>query len=214
MKKAYDKIVAHYEACLEKHGDTHLGVDWPKSDDADKRYKVMLDILRLNEVHQSVSLLDFGCGTAHLLEYINKHNFQNIIYSGLDISQKFVDVAQRKFPDNTFFCADVLDADNHIPNFDYIIMNGVFTEKRELSFDEMWDYFTKMITVIHQKCNKGFAFNVMSKNVDWERDDLFHVPYDLLSEFICKSLTRNHVIRNDYGLYEYTVYVLKSSNGV
>jgi hypothetical protein len=88
-------------------------------------------------------------------------------------------------------------------------MNGVFTEKRELSFDEMWDYFTQMIIKIYSLCNKGFAFNVMSKHVDWERDDLFHVPLDTLANFLCSKITRDFVIRNDYGLYEYTVYIYK-----
>lgn len=210
MKKGYIKIIEHYEDCLEKHGDTHLGVDWPNLDDVYKRYKVMLDIIRVNEEnHDTVSLLDFGCGTAHLLEYIKKNKYEKINYSGLDISQKFVDFAKKKYPDNSFYCLDILDSSNAIQNFDYIVMNGVFNEKRELSFDEMWDYFTKMMTNVYEKCNKGFAFNVMSKNVDWEREDLFHVSHDLLSDFLCKNITRNYIIRNDYGLYEYTVYVLK-----
>ena len=29
----YRSIVAHYEACLAEHGDTHLGVDWPNAED-------------------------------------------------------------------------------------------------------------------------------------------------------------------------------------
>jgi hypothetical protein len=53
----------------------------------------------------------------------------------------------------------------------------------------------------------GIAFNVMSKHVEWERDDLFHVPFDVLAEFVIADLTRNFVFRNDYGLYEYTTYV-------
>src|SRR5260221_3771151 len=28
--KKYLAIVSHYESCLERHGDTHLGVDWPR----------------------------------------------------------------------------------------------------------------------------------------------------------------------------------------
>jgi len=210
MKKAYSKIIEHYENCLDKHGDNHLGVDWPKLDDVDKRYKVMLGIIRFNEENDGiVSLLDFGCGTAHLLEFIIKNKYEGIHYSGLDISQKFVDIAKKKYPSSYFYCIDILDSSDAIQNFDYIVMNGIVTEKRELSFDEMWDYFTKMITTIYKKCNKGFAFNVMSKNVDWEREDLFHVSHDLVSDFLCKNLTRNYIIRNDYGLYEYTVYVLK-----
>ncbi len=55
------------------------------------------------------------------------------------------------------------------------------------------------------------AFNVMSKHVDWEREDLFHLPFDTLAEFLKKELTRNFVFRNDYGLYEYTTYVYREA---
>jgi len=209
MKDSHKKIVKHYEKCLEKYGDNHLGVDWPKLEDVDKRYKVMLDIISVAEDFDYVSLLDFGCGTAHLLEYLNNNEYKNIHYSGLDISHRFIDVAKKKFPITNFNCCDILDVSVQISSYDYVIMNGVFTEKRELSFDEMWDYFKIMITKIYEKCNKGVAFNVMSKNVEWERDDLFHVSLDLLSSFLCENITRNFVIRNDYGLYEYTIYIYK-----
>jgi SAM-dependent methyltransferase len=210
MKKVYDKIISHYEDCLEKNGDTHLGVDWPVLADVEKRYNVMLDVLNFNRKDDAiVTVLDFGCGTAHLLEHIDRKALKNIKYSGLDISEKFITVAKNKFPENDFYCLDILDNDVALPHFDFILMNGVFTEKRELSFDEMWSYFTAMLLKAFETSNKGIAFNVMSKNVDWERDDLFHVSHDLLSNFLCKSLTRNYIIRNDYGLYEYTVYVLK-----
>ncbi len=207
---SYKKIIEHYESCLEKHGDTHLGVDWPKLEDVDKRYQIMMDIIRINkDSNNKVSVLDFGCGTSHLLDYINKNNYNNIDYSGLDISKKFIDVAKNKYPDINFYCVNILENNKSIPNFDYVLMNGVFTEKMDLSFDDMWAYFTKLLTVIYTKVEKGLAFNVMSKTVDWEREDLFHVSLDLLSDFLCKNLTRNFIVRNDYGLYEYTVYVIK-----
>ena len=88
-------------------------------------------------------------------------------------------------------------------------MNGVFTEKRGLTFDEMFHYFQELTEKVFSICNIGVAFNVMSKNVDWERGDLFHLSHDLLTEFLCKKITRNYIIRNDYGLYEYTVYLFK-----
>ncbi len=207
MTKRYLKIVEHYEECLKKFGDNHLGVDWPNRSDAEKRYKVMLDIL-INE-QQIVSVLDFGCGTGHLLEYVNKHQLPNIKYSGLDISSKYISLCKAKFPGNTFWCTDILGNSNEIPSFDYIIMNGVFTEKRELSFDEMLSYFKDVITVLYQKANTGLAFNVMSKHVDWERDDLFHLPFDILTDFLTRHISRHFVLRNDYGLYEYSVYLFK-----
>jgi SAM-dependent methyltransferase len=206
----YKQIVKHYEDCLEQHGDTHKGVDWPNQEDVVTRYNVMLDLIYLNKERNNCSLLDFGCGTAHLFEHILQLPIKNQIeYSGLDLSEKFISVCKKKFPETTFFCGDVLDENFRINNFDYIVLNGVFTEKRNLSFDEMWNYFTSLLTKVFHLSNRGIAFNVMSKQVDWERDDLFHVPLDLLATFLCKNLSRHFVIRNDYGLYEYTVYLYK-----
>ena len=83
MKKPYNSIISHYEDCLEKHGDSHLGVDWPKIEDVDKRYQVMLELIKFDGQNLiSPTLLDFGCGTAHLLEYIIRSNHRNIKYFG------------------------------------------------------------------------------------------------------------------------------------
>ena len=62
----------------------------------------------------------------------------------------------------------------------------------------MFQYFQELTDKVFSICNKGVAFNVMSKNVDWERGDLFHLSHDLLTEFLCKKITRNYIIRNDY----------------
>jgi SAM-dependent methyltransferase len=210
--KKYNEIIKHYESCLEKHGDTHLGVDWPIEEDVYKRYKVMMEILSLKYDKDNVTLLDLGCGTANLLEYKIKNGFENVIYSGMDISEKFVNVCKSKYPNTTFYCGDLLNPDFKLPSFDYVIMNGVFTEKRELTFEEMWEYFTQQLIKVFALSNKGIAFNVMSKQVDWEREDLFHVPLDLLADFLCKKISRNFVFRNDYGLYEYTVYIYKKAH--
>lgn len=205
----YREIIEHYESCFEKYGDTHLGLDWPIEDDVSKRYKIMLEVITLKEEKNDLTLLDFGCGTANLLEYINKNKFHHINYAGLDISEKFTAVCKEKFPNTSFYCGDILDSEFKLPIFDYIVMNGVFTEKRGLSFEEMWVYFSEMLKIVFTHANKGIALNLMSKQVDWERDDLFHVPLDKLANFLCKNLNRNYVIRNDYGLYEYTIYLYK-----
>ncbi|KKK76052.1 hypothetical protein LCGC14_2867560 [marine sediment metagenome] len=209
--KIYDEIIEHYESCLEKYGDSHLGVDWPKIGDVDKRYQVMLEIIDLH-IKGKIKLLDFGCGTSHLYEYIKKHNREKIEYYGLDISEKFINLSKSKFPSITYYHSDILEDDTCIPNFDYIIMNGIFTEKRGLSFNEMLDYFKELIEKVFKKANRGIAFNVMSKHVDWERDDLFHLPFDVMADFLKKNISRHFIIRNDYGLYEYSVFVYKEEN--
>jgi SAM-dependent methyltransferase len=206
--KKYIEIVEHYESCLARHGDSHLGVDWPKAQDAETRYRVMLELIPTPRP-PVVKLLDFGCGASHLYEHIVASGDTGIEYVGLDLSPKFVELSRKKFPKNHYICADILEEPAAVPASDYIVMNGVFTEKRGLTFDEMISYFERMLSAVFAKAERGIAFNVMSKHVDWERQDLFHLPFDTLTRILIGSLTRNFVIRNDYGLYEYTTYVYR-----
>jgi hypothetical protein len=205
-RPAYGQLVEHYESCLRRHGDNHRGVDWPNAADAQTRYRVMLEVIRKHH-SQAVRLLDLGCGASHLYHYILESNCDAIDYSGLDLSPKFIQLCRNKFPDRAYHCLDILDPASAIPAFDYVVMNGLFTEKRSLSFDEMWDYVQAMLERAFEIASIGMAFNVMSKHVDWEREDLFHLPFDPLAEFLTRRISRHFVIRNDYGLYEYTVYV-------
>ena len=205
--RLYLTLARHYERCLERYGDTHQGVDWPNADDARRRYQVMLDVIRRED--KVVSLLDLGCGAAHLLDYLRQADIQNLTYTGLDISADFVRLCRQKYPTQTFIQADILTTPDALPESDYIVMNGLFTEKRELSYDQMFVWMTEMLHQAFSKARKGIAFNLMSKLVDWERDDLFHVPFDELATIINSQLSRFFVFRHDYGLYEYTAYVYR-----
>lgn len=211
---SYLDIVKYYEECFRVHGDNNKGVDWPNREDAIKRYQVMLEIIKFDtSFHDGIdrySVLDFGCGLGHMYEYILWKGIE-VTYTGLDLSSLFIDKCREKFPDVNFIMTDLLDEkEGHLPqNFDYIIMNGVLTEKRGLSYEKMFSYFKSLIFKLYKCCNYGLAFNVMSTDVDWEREDLFHLSLNVLSDFLTKEITRDFIIRYDYGLYEYTVYVYK-----
>jgi hypothetical protein len=98
-----------------------------------------------------------------------------------------------------------------IPEVDYVIMNGVLTEKRGLSHEAMQQYMEQLLLRVFPAARVGLAFNVMSKHVDWERSDLFHVPFDAMAAFLKHRLSRHFVFRADYGLYEYTTYVYREA---
>lgn len=205
----YVEIVSHYEGCLERHGDTFRGIDYTRAADPAICYGVMLDVIRPADRGQVVRLLDFGCGASHLYEYIRARGLNHINYSGLDLSPKFIALSQKKFPEVDYYCVDLLNDATTIPTFDYIVLTGVFTEKCRLSFDEMFSYFRRLVKKIFRYAKVGIAFNVMSKQVDWEREELFHVPFDLLAVFLAGEVSRNFVFRHDYGLYQYTAYVYR-----
>ena len=205
----YLTIADHYGKCLQQYGDSHRGVDWPRAEDANKRYQIMLDVFK-KDPSENITLLDFGCGTSHLFGYMQQKDYKHIQYSGLEILNKFVETAQKKYPQNTYYCLDILTrGTKDLPAFDYIVMNGVFTQKLELPFEEMFCFLKDILEKIFPHTKKGIAFNVMSKQVDWEQKGNFYLGFDVLGEYLTKHLSRNFIIRHDYGLYEYTVYVYK-----
>jgi SAM-dependent methyltransferase len=208
-RKKYLSIVSACEADLERYGDNYRGVGWTKSrEDVDTRYGVMLDVIRKNTADK-IKLLDFGCGASHLYEYILRNQMTTIDYSGLDLSERFIALSRSKYPRNAYYCVDVLSARVPLPTFDYIVMNGVFNFKGDLTFSEMFMYLQTLICRVFPLARVGIAFNVMSKQVDWEREDLFHLPFDMLGSFLRTTVSRYFILRHDYGLYEYTTYVYK-----
>jgi hypothetical protein len=77
----------------------------------------------------------------------------------------------------------------------------------------MRGYFEALIRVVFGRTKIGIAFNVMSKQVDWERDDLFHLSFDQVATFLSREVSRHFEFRHDYGLYEYTTYVYRTPAG-
>jgi hypothetical protein len=211
QEKVYESIVRECERSLEKHGDTFRGVGWTKKKEyAELRYKVMLEGIK-DSFGKPVKLLDFGCGAAHLYEYIQSANVSGIDYSGLDLSTKFLELCRRKFPALKFYQADLLQPGRSIPQYDFIVLNGLFNFKGQTAFEDMKHYFENLLVHVWRFARLGMTFNVMSKYLDWERDDLFHLGFDDVARFLDSRISRHFTIRHDYGLFEYTVYVYRES---
>jgi hypothetical protein len=137
-----------------------------------------------------------------------KNNNYNLDYTALDISPKFCKVIKNKFKDIEVLNIDILK-EELLNNYDFFILNGVFTEKRNLNEDEMWDFFTKVLKKIWNKVNIGLSFNIMTPIVDFKDEKLFYLSFDKLGKFLRDNLSKNYIINHSYGLWDYTVYVFK-----
>jgi SAM-dependent methyltransferase len=197
-----NSLVKHYEDCFRKHGDNHKGVDWPDKEGAEQRYRIMLDVLRLDITppYFIPSFLDYGCGLGHMYEYIKR---ERILcgYMGYDLSEVFVEECRKKFPEKFFYSYNP-------PATNYVVMNGVFTERIGMTETEA---LTTMVDELHKAwhlCDRGMAFNVMNDSVSKERLDLLRVPLRLLEEII-KGISSKYIIRCDYKQFETTAYVYR-----
>lgn len=201
----YELIFKHYEKCFQKFGNTPKGVDWPNESDLIVRYEKMLEFVKPNS-----NILDFGCGYGFLFQYLEKKNSKNLNYFGLDISKIFIDYCNKTYKKNIFYQIDILKDDLEIlPPIDYILINGVFTEKRELNDDEMKDFLKKILNKLFKICKKGLVFNIMSPIVDFKDDKLFYLSFDELGKFLKENLTKKIKFDMSYGLWEYCCFVYK-----
>ena len=209
--RPYQSLVRLVEGFFETHGDTHQGLGYPKSDGFDDRYRVFLDVVRFApQVVEKALLLDVGCGTARLLDAIKASGRTDIEYRGVDLSSALLAAAKKKHPEADLICGDPFDVDEiWMPPPDYVVFGGIFTCRLHMSEQEMTDYMLRLLRLAFNHCRRGLVFNVMSSHVDWEREDLFHVPFDRMAHLLQSNLNRNYIFRADYGLYEYAVYVYK-----
>ena len=185
----YAESIGYCEQLLELHGDTSAGVGWPRND-ADTRYRVMLDLVRPSRT--SVSLLDFGSGASHFLKYIRDHELAGIRYEGLDLSDRFLSLSREKFPTTTYHKVDLLNPSHApLPMFDYVVMNGIFNFRGNMSDEAMFEYLRRLVPADFDHARIGIAFNVMSKQVDREHRDLLHLPVDTVLTFLAHDVSRH-----------------------
>ena len=208
---AYQRVIAYYEACLAQHGHGPKAVNWKSEGDARVRYDIMLGMI--GDKTAPASLLDFGCGLAGLKSHMDQLGLAKLRYTGLEISKKFATQARRLHRNVDIICCDVLRPCVTLTNFDYIIMNGIFTRRHDLSNAEMQAYMQSLLITLFKYCNIGLAFNVMSRAVDWENEALFHPDPGLLLSFVGQQLTPHFALRNEYGLHESALYLYRRPFG-
>lgn len=78
-----------------------------------------------NYISSNVKILDIGCGTADILDYLP----YEVSYTGIDHNQKYIDFARNRYKNlGKFFKVDVNDNMEDIVlenNFDIVMANGV-----------------------------------------------------------------------------------------
>ncbi|HKR58762.1 MAG TPA: methyltransferase domain-containing protein [Pyrinomonadaceae bacterium] len=212
MSRTADALLRYHASFLAQHGDTARGAGWPNEQDRLTRFDVVLDIIARHRPNRPVVLCDLGCGSGELAR--RAHNFEGlrISYVGIDRSEEALSYARAKFPADQFHLLDVLTASEwqlDSLRCDFMTAIGLFTAKGTVSHAEMWEFMSNVIRRTWPLVSCGLVFNVMSKAVDWEREDLFHVSYDELAVFLHSLAGRRIGFRADYGLYEFMAYALK-----
>ena len=64
-------------------------------------------------------VIELGCGPG-----TNAHLFAGCAYTGIDINPQYIASAERRFPQHTFVCADLLAYDFGTATYDWVLVNS------------------------------------------------------------------------------------------
>ena len=213
MRKDVREIGSFYEGALAERGINPFGVGHNTPDKAAIRFEVLLGPIdfRSYSPESPLRLLDLGCGPGFLLDYLAKNNLlDRVDYTGVDVTEITLEPARTRWPGYRFEIRDVRDQPFPEGEFDFCIACGVFTSRYANSFAETRDLVEETLKAIWPSVRLGLAFNVMSKHVDWERNDLFHWPLDDIMAFCKENLSLHVTFRLDFGPWETSASVLRT----
>lgn len=206
FKDEIARLRDHYAGLVRAYGDAPEGAQWRDRATQEQRMVILTEIadLRLAKV------LDFGCGTGHLLNVLHRQGFAGE-YVGYDLVAEALGVAQTKHPGARFEQRDIL-RDGMPEQFDYILLNGVFNN----AMSDNWGFMTATLRVLFGHVDGGLAFNALSTYIDYFDDGLFYVEPERVFRFCKEELSPRVTLRHDYEVrsgslpFEFTVYVYPS----
>lgn len=205
-----ESMKAHHDRVFSEHGATPRGVDWgANEDDLTLRYDKLLDlVLRGRPLGRRASVLDVGCGYGGLLSRIQERELE-IDYTGIDFVEAMIVEAKKRYPNGDFRCGDIFEAKG-IGTYDYLLCNGIMTQKLDASIPQMDKFVRSLIRRMFDLCSEGIAFNMMSSRVNFMVDNLFYrSPAEMLS-WCMAEITPNVALDHAYPLYEFMMYLYKN----
>ena len=204
LSKLYENdiniIRNRYRNRLEEFGPTPKALGIASEERTALRHKIAYEVGLL----RYGSVLDVGCGFGDFRRLCLPDS-----YTGIDMTEEVVDVARSRYKKGEFICADFLHYDFD-RKFDYVICDGVFNNRYHRCDN------VAIVKDALRRCfslaTKGVAFSFMSKYVDYKDDYLYY--YDPLEIFdFCKTLTKRVMLRHDYLLFEFCIYMYPDWEG-
>lgn len=159
---------------------------------------VRFDVFKDNCVSSGDTVLDFGCGTCDLYQYLKDYDI-DVTYTGIDIMQSFVDRAKDTYGDEIrVMNTNVLI---YMEKFDWVFGSGVFSVGFEM--DSLMEYVKHLVSI----SNKGVCFNLLNSDT-FNGDVQSSFSVDEVTKEI-KSQFPNHTvsIETNYAEEDFSVII-------
>ncbi len=139
IKNHFDKIAAEYNFWKEKNKYYYQQLK-----------NVLVELI--SNPHEKI-ILEMGCGTGDLLNFLNPKKG-----IGIDVSEGMIEIAKKTHPENEFFCCPAEDF-KHEKIFDYLLFIDVIEHTAKLN--EMFRNFNNLM-------NNNTRLIIIMANPYWE----------------------------------------------
>jgi SAM-dependent methyltransferase len=215
MSESNQVITDYFEGLLQKHGPSHLALDWNSAESQIIRFKV-LSRLFFMVGKKNLKILDLGCGIGDFYGFLDKTGLMkkyDLKYFGYDISEKMIEAAKKKYPKGNFQVKDLV-AQTMPEKFDLIFESGIFN-LRLGSDEEHLDYVKRVLLKAWSLAKFGMGFNFLSQNSvyyatqeDLDKNIYFYFKPEQLAEW-ARALSDRFSLDHNYHVADFTVFLLK-----
>jgi len=191
------RIIERYDARLREHGDKFSALASGTEDRRAIRFQVLSEI----GIASGDTVLDLGCGFGDFSGFLSERGIE-AEYTGYDINPRLIDAARKKYPNRVFEVRDVLE--DSFPQFDYIVSSSCFNLC--MLDGENYAFVERILKACYSHAKKGVAVDFLTSYVDFPSAEGFHYEPERVFA-IAKKLTKRVVLRHDYPLFEFNIYL-------
>lgn len=179
------------------------------SSGTEERRAIRFDVLTEIGIKSGDSVLDLGCGFGDYFKYL-KDNGILVKYTGIDINPTFINSAIERYPDAEF---KVLDIQSEDPGqYDYVVSTSCFNYI--LDEQNNYEFAGEILKRSYLFAKKGVAIDFTTDYVDFkglEGTAFYYSPEKMFG--IGKKITKRVLLRHDYPLFEFCIYLYPDFKG-
>lgn len=159
-----EKIKKYYEDNnIEGYPDYYI-LGWESEAAQELRFKQLVGNIDLN----GKTILDVGCGTGNLLEYISRQ-FKDFNYTGIDVLPHMIQRAGEKKLNGRFVCMDLFKSNPYgNKTFDVIFSSGIFN----LNLGNNQEFLMDAVDIFQSLAREAISFNLL-----WDKSTDKDVKY-------------------------------------
>lgn len=175
MKKL-DIIKTYYDNNMSKELPEYGILGWESEEAQHLRFDMLLSSVAL----EGRKLLDVGCGTGNLLEYINRKGIK-VDYTGIDILEKMIAIAKGKKLAGDFIYMDIFKDNVFGSNsFDVVYTSGIFN----LNLGNNHEFLKDALELFLRIASHDVVFNLLHVDSPDREDKYFYFHPDEVRDIL------------------------------